>query len=393
MMSSLILSLLLSLQENRFAMTPVLLDYYDGENRAKELKATFKDCTFDDNKHYGPPAQPSLVVGNSRQSRLVIERTRFSNNDMIKNNTMVRAKELCQSSNPCIQYSLPSLFNCLFTQSSRSSFLVESNGPLTMVSNCFENNLVGVSPVVVYHPEHIFLQNHESFSAGTTCSFVSTFETPEQFEAYIPRCFPFDLIGSNAVCPLDGTPRPTGTPTSAPTAPTMQPSSRPSHASEPPSMVPSLSLAPTIQTDAPTEGPTFPPTDAPSFHPTKRPTGIPSTSPSISLKPTTMDYTPSPTGTPTLVPTSGPTTVPTLAPVVSSVAKTPANAPNYPPVADPPVTRTTPPPVGIRLTNRPTPDFLDEDDDESRSFTSGGSTLVGSSIAGGACLVGLMLFY
>ena len=78
-------------QENEQALVPVLAEYFDGQNRASELEVTFLDCHFDENTYYGKPARPALVVGNSRQNRLIFERNRFTNNDMIQNNTEVSA--------------------------------------------------------------------------------------------------------------------------------------------------------------------------------------------------------------------------------------------------------------------------------------------------------------
>lgn len=76
-------------RDNTKALTPVLADYYSADNRQTELSVTFLECAFDNNRYFGGPAQPALVVGNGLQNRLIFEVTTFTNNDMIFNNTQV----------------------------------------------------------------------------------------------------------------------------------------------------------------------------------------------------------------------------------------------------------------------------------------------------------------
>lgn len=70
-------------------MAAILLDYFNNEERSSELSVTFENCIFDQNRYYGMPAQPAVVVGNGRQNRLIIEKTMFSNNNFVVNNTKV----------------------------------------------------------------------------------------------------------------------------------------------------------------------------------------------------------------------------------------------------------------------------------------------------------------
>ena len=73
---------LLFFQDNTLAIAPVFLDYYNPSNTAGELSVTFSGSTFDSNRYSGEPAQPSLVVGNGRQNRLIFDRNYFTNNNM-----------------------------------------------------------------------------------------------------------------------------------------------------------------------------------------------------------------------------------------------------------------------------------------------------------------------
>lgn len=80
------LSLLLVQDNTQALAAPVMLDYFDPKAPASELAVTFYNCLFTSNTFFGRPAQSSLVVGNSRQNRLIFERCLFSNNDMVSNN-------------------------------------------------------------------------------------------------------------------------------------------------------------------------------------------------------------------------------------------------------------------------------------------------------------------
>jgi hypothetical protein len=57
---------------------------------------TFYECLFEQNVFAGQPAQPALVVGNSRQNRLIFEKCQFTDNDMVANNTNVRNMRTCR---------------------------------------------------------------------------------------------------------------------------------------------------------------------------------------------------------------------------------------------------------------------------------------------------------
>ncbi|GAX09949.1 hypothetical protein FisN_11Lh063 [Fistulifera solaris] len=219
-------------RDNSQAITPVFLDYFNPSNPASELSVTFNRCLFDANRYFGEPAQPALVVGNGRQNRLIFERTKFTNNNM--------KTEL----------------NATVSRTYRS-YLVETNGPLTMTNNCFENNQIGIAPVGVYGGENLFAGNFESMSTGDICPFVSNFETDEQFEANMPRCSAFELSGTGATCQADVPPGPTATPTSMP--------------SSFPSSVPTDTFAPSSTTDAPTLAPTGSPVVAPVAAPNAAP--------------------------------------------------------------------------------------------------------------------------
>lgn len=169
-------------RENRFATSAVLADYFDPSDSSEELKVSFEGCVFDDNIYGGSPRQPALVVSNSQQNRLVLQRNVFSNNDMVKNNTIWHL----------------------------NSYLIESSGPLTMNENCFENNQVGVSPVVVYTPESLLSDNYGNESDGGTCHFASRYETSAKYEARAPSCTSYDANTCTA--------RETSTPSLTPTA-------------------------------------------------------------------------------------------------------------------------------------------------------------------------------
>jgi hypothetical protein len=86
-------------QGNRKVVTPVFLDYFDPEATSSELKVTFQECVFRDNIFGGQVPmdlalagvnrEPTLIVGNSQQNRLVIANTVFVDNDMANNNSQV----------------------------------------------------------------------------------------------------------------------------------------------------------------------------------------------------------------------------------------------------------------------------------------------------------------
>ena len=79
-----------------------------------------------------------------------------------------------------------------------------------MNENCFENNQVGVSPVVVYTPESLLSDNYGNESDGGTCHFASRYETSAKYEARAPSCTSYDANTCTA--------RETSTPSLTPTA-------------------------------------------------------------------------------------------------------------------------------------------------------------------------------
>jgi hypothetical protein len=225
-------------------MVPILLDFFDRTERTLELSVTFVECLFASNRYYGLPAQTALIVGNGRQNRIILERVQFINNDMLFNNT----------------------------ESSTHSFLVETSGPITVTSSCFENNAVGFAPIMGYGIEtQIFVGNYVSNTNTTSgrCQLAAQFQTEGELLSGSPRC----ITTNGTMCLALGTSPPTVAPTAQPTAPTFYPTHFPS---EFPSLVPTSSAAPTGSTDSPTMGPT---TNIPSPLPTVRPSLSPSSIP------------------------------------------------------------------------------------------------------------------
>lgn len=215
------------------------MDYYDVRERTLELRTTFTDCEFSDNQYFGTPATTAIAVGSTRQNRIVVSRSIFANNDMTHNNTLA----------------------------DKSSFLIETSGPITVTGSCFESNQVGVSPVVTYGVnEHIFVDNYGDSSNGGLCALGARFETTVQLEANVPLCTQFD----GATCEARSTRPPTLSPTSMPTGgfPTTSPSSSPTS-------FPTVTPAPSIlePTLLPT---TLEPTSAPFMEPTSAPFIVPS---------------------------------------------------------------------------------------------------------------------
>ena len=70
------------------SVAPVYLDFFD-EGGSDELVVTFEDCLFTNNRFLGYGSNTALVYANSAQNRLALERTVFTNNNMIFNNTQV----------------------------------------------------------------------------------------------------------------------------------------------------------------------------------------------------------------------------------------------------------------------------------------------------------------
>jgi hypothetical protein len=71
-------------------MLPIFLDYFDLSSSTSVLNVTIQQCEFLDNRYYGIPAQAALIVGNSKQNRLLVTDSNFTRNDMRFNNTNVR---------------------------------------------------------------------------------------------------------------------------------------------------------------------------------------------------------------------------------------------------------------------------------------------------------------
>jgi len=162
-------------QGSRNATSPVLLDYFDPLNYGETLTVSFENCTFNDNLYGGqhlqhsalytrPDSQPAVIVSNSRQNRLVIQSSIFSNNNMVINNT----------------------------QANIDSTLIEASGPLAMVNNCFLYNQIGVAAVTAYDSEAIFAKNYQASSSGRVCPFAQHYESFIQYENANPKCLQYD---------------------------------------------------------------------------------------------------------------------------------------------------------------------------------------------------------
>jgi hypothetical protein len=75
-------------------MLPILLDYFDPSSSTSALNVTIQQCEFLENRYYGVPAQAALIVGNSKQNRLLLTDSNFTRNDMVFNNTNVRSTSI-----------------------------------------------------------------------------------------------------------------------------------------------------------------------------------------------------------------------------------------------------------------------------------------------------------
>lgn len=73
------------------ATAAVLADFYSGINVTDELTVSFQKCDFTNNvNNANGGGQSALVIGNSRQNRLIFNECRFAGNDMTFNLTNVR---------------------------------------------------------------------------------------------------------------------------------------------------------------------------------------------------------------------------------------------------------------------------------------------------------------
>jgi len=212
----------------------VLLDYENYLNKTSNLTMNFVECTFSSNKFKGSPGQTSMVTANGPQNVLTIKNSFFDNNDFVHNNTI----------------------------SDKQSYLIESSGPLTLIENCFQDNLVGVSSVVTYAPDHFVSLNNYGITDGPKCAYASTFSSSDQFYAFAPGCVSWEAN----VCLADATLQPSPAPSEvASLLPTKYSTQTPT-VSTSPSMVPS-----DIASDPPTGYPTVTPvpTNRPSVSPPK----------------------------------------------------------------------------------------------------------------------------
>jgi hypothetical protein len=155
---------------------------------------SFLDCLFQKNRYAGTPAQPAVIVGNGRQNRIIVDRTKFQGNDMIFNN-----------SDP-----------------SGNSMLIETSGPITVTGSCFVQNSIGFAPIVTYGAgESIFVDNLVgNVTLNSRCQLAAQFVTETEFLAGSPQC----ESATSDKCIADGTKAPSAAPTEFPTpAPTSMP--------------------------------------------------------------------------------------------------------------------------------------------------------------------------
>jgi hypothetical protein len=71
------------------ATAAIYADYFSSSDSTSQLEVTFHRCDFINNKFNWNGGQPSLIIGNSMQNSLIFQECRFTNNDMIFNNTNV----------------------------------------------------------------------------------------------------------------------------------------------------------------------------------------------------------------------------------------------------------------------------------------------------------------
>ena len=78
-------------RESRTSNVPILADH---SNPNSHLTLTFYKTQFISNRYGGQSSHPALVVGNGSRNRLVFQKTRFEDNDILQNNTMVSRKRV-----------------------------------------------------------------------------------------------------------------------------------------------------------------------------------------------------------------------------------------------------------------------------------------------------------
>jgi len=258
---------------NSEALAPVFLEYYSSSDISSELSVSFIGCSFTNNTYYGDGANPAIVTANGVQNRLSFSQSAFENNDYIFNNTKFQT----------------------------ASFLVESSGPLSMMLNCFSNNLVGVSPVASYGGDIESTDNYGTSSNGTVCQFISSFESSSQFDSFTPTCTTFESMTD---CLAYSTAVPSA-------SPSMDISDSPSIV---PTTVPSF-----IASLSPSRSPTR---RGDTKAPTGSPSSVPSMDPTISMSPTSKTQKPSISSEPSFSPASpAPSNPATIQPITSDCSK------------------------------------------------------------------------
>lgn len=225
------------------AIAPVFLDFFDPTN-SNELVVNFEECKFTNHRYFGAGAYPAVITSNSRNNILNIDRSFFTLNDYVHNNTVA----------------------------SSSSSLIDTSGPLTITDSCFTDNLVGVAPIAVYTTT-VDTDGNFGMNAGgpdNICNFVANFQNQAQLDFMKPAC---DNSFEADICKAALTEPPSSSPTEEPS---VSPSNMPTKAgSQAPSVVPSSS---------PTEEPTttFAPTTMPVPTPAPTPAPVPPTTPPTS---------------------------------------------------------------------------------------------------------------
>jgi hypothetical protein len=148
---------------------PVMLDFYDDVRPTDTLKVQFLEVLFHGNRYFGNEAQAAMIVANSDQNIIDVQRTVFQSINMKHNNT-----------------------------DNRPTYLVESLGRTTIQQSCFINNQVMGSAVAVYGTNQLVTSDiHLSDSSGDLCSFASVFETLQMYQQQKPRC----VYGLRQDCP------------------------------------------------------------------------------------------------------------------------------------------------------------------------------------------------
>ena len=177
-------------------VVPVFLDYFDGNNMGSELRVSFENCIFRDNRFnfthdYKPhnaalprdPQIPALVLALGKQNRLTFDRTKFENNDMATNERF------------------------------GESYLVQTSGQITMKNSCFVGNKVTTAPILRSGKLPFSLENNFG-STPSRCELFAGFSSIAQLDRSVPQC-----IGSLDAtrCEADATRAPTPSPTPAST--------------------------------------------------------------------------------------------------------------------------------------------------------------------------------